>query len=263
MSSQDTSPSVKKTAFACPYCGAYTSQIWYNVYLDKISNEARMPNLVDEETLERIKRDENLDPEVKDGFVKHIEQLLTKSIFVRTMDKYESVRGKACNLFISSCYECNKPTLWRYDTIIYPQSDLYVTPNPDMPDDVQTDFLEAGSIVQLSPRGAAALLRLAIQKLCKNLGEKGENINADIKELVAKGLSPKIQKSLDIVRVIGNEAVHPGELDLKDNLETATALFKLVNLIVEEMISIPNSIDNLYDELPEKMKKAIEVRDSS
>jgi hypothetical protein len=105
------------------------------------------------------------------------------------------------------------------------------------------------------------LLRLCIQKLCKYLGEPGENLNDDIAALVQKGLGPQIQKALDIVRVIGNNAVHPGKIDLKDNRETATRLFNLVNLIAEVMISQPKHIDAMYESLPEGARVQITKRD--
>ena len=72
-----------------------------------------------------------------------------------------------------------------------------------------------------------ALLRLALQKLCKELGEGGKDINSDIANLVKKGLRPSIQKALDIVRVTGNESIHPGVLDMKDNRDVALKLLSL------------------------------------
>ena len=120
---------------------------------------------------------------------------------------------------------------WYEGHLIYPDQGTGPPSNPDLPEDVRADYLEAQSIANKSPRGAAALLRLAIQKLCKQLGEPGENINADIASLVKKGLHVRVQQALDVVRVIGNNAVHPGQIDLKDDRETAAALFDLVNLV--------------------------------
>jgi len=59
---------------------------------------------------------------------------------------------------------------------------------------------------------------------------------------VSKGLDPLVQQALDIVRVIGNEAVHPGVMDLKDDRETAATLFGLVNAIADQMITHPKTV---------------------
>ena len=116
-----------------------------------------------------------------------------------------------------------------------------------LPSDIQSDFQEARSIANLSPRGAAALLRLCIQKLCRHLGEKGDNVNEDIAALVKKGLPTQIQQALDIVRVVGNNSVHPGQLEITDDPATAASLFNLVNLITDVMISQPKHVENLYN----------------
>jgi Domain of unknown function (DUF4145) len=122
--------------------------------------------------------------------------------------------------------------------------------NADMDDDIRADFEEARTILDLSPRGAAALLRLCIQKLCNQLGKNGKDLNAEIASLVKDGLDAEIQRALDIVRVVGNEAVHPGTMDLKDDRETAAKLFELVNLIAYDRITRPKTVQALFSGLP-------------
>jgi hypothetical protein len=97
--------------------------------------------------------------------------------------------------------------------------------------------------------------------LCTGLGGKGRKIDDDIAFLVAKGLSPVVQQSLDTVRVVGNEAVHPGTIDLRNDTDTATKLFTLVNIIADQMITNPKHVLELYEKLPEEKRKAIEKRD--
>jgi hypothetical protein len=145
--------------------------------------------------------------------------------------------------------------------VLYPPLRVGIEPNVDLPPDILRDYDEARSILDASPRGAAALLRLAIQKLCAHLGEAGKNINDDIASLVKKGLDKRVQQALDIVRVVGNDAVHPGQIDLRDDRDAATKLFGLVNLIAEKMITEPKHVEALYGSLPEVKRQAIEKRD--
>jgi hypothetical protein len=163
-------------------------------------------------------------------------------------------------LRIGTCQHCGQSTVWVFDVMVYPDSSTAPHANPDMPEDVLLLYNEAASIVAKSPRGAAALLRLAIQKLCIHLGEPGENINTDIGSLVKKGLPARIQQSLDIVRITGNNAVHPGEINV-DEPDVTENLFKLLNVIVEYTISMPKNIDGVFNTLPEGSLKAIEARD--
>lgn len=159
------------------------------------------------------------------------------------------------------CSHCGQYSIWHNGQMLYPENSGIEPPNPDLDEEIQKDYMEAGSIVNKSPRGAAALLRLCVQKLCRQLGETGKDLNEDIASLVRKGLNARIQQALDIVRVIGNEAVHPGQIDLHDDLETANQLFRLVNFIAYSMLTQPKEIEKLYAGLPDSKKAAIEQRD--
>lgn len=117
---------------------------------------------------------------------------------------------------ISKCEHCDEKSIWLKKEILYPKKMIVEQPNNDLSDDIKKDYLEAAIIFNDSLRSSAALLRLTLQKLCKQLGEKGKNINDDIKNLVKKGLNPQIQKSLDILRITGNNAIHPGEINVEE-----------------------------------------------
>ena len=163
---------------------------------------------------------------------------------------------------IAKCSHCENMSYWLDGKIISPESTGIPSPNDDLEEDIKLDYLEAASIFNKSPRGAAALLRLGIQKLCKQLGETGENINSDISNLVKKGLPIQVQQALDVVRVIGNESVHPGQINLNDNRDIAKKLFELINIIAQIMITQPKEIANIYNNLPKEKLDGIVNRDS-
>ena len=159
------------------------------------------------------------------------------------------------------CALCQEWSFWVGEKLIFPVAKTAPPPNADLSEDIKEDFEEAREIVSKSPRGAAALLRLCIQKICIELGEPGKDINTDIGALVKKGLLPKVKEALDIVRVVGNEAVHPGVLDLRDDVDTANSLFDLVNMIADQMITRFLRVDKLYNTLPESKRQGIDDRD--
>lgn len=173
-------------------------------------------------------------------------------------------------ILISRCFHCNELAYWQRSgdptneegRLIIPVASTAPLPHEDLPESVLSEFNEAREVYSASPRAAAALLRLAIQKLCRELGQPGESINDDIASLVQNGLPTQIQQSLDIIRVVGNNAVHPGKLNDEDIAEVSLPMFELLNQIGEEMITKPNKLKNLYDKLPKCSREAIKKRDS-
>jgi hypothetical protein len=164
-----------------------------------------------------------------------------------------------------TCRNCTNNSIWSIaeERCIDPVIGGGPRPHVEMPEDVKADYDEARRIIGLSPRGACALLRLGVQKLCVDLGEPGENLNTDIASLVKKGLPEEVQEAMDSLRVIGNNAVHPGELDLSDDAETASALFNLLNFVVDEMIAQPKRRRSVFEKLPLKAREAIKKRDGT
>jgi hypothetical protein len=260
MTRKSVPPSIKETAFDCPHCGTYTTQTWYRCHAEELE-KLNTPRIIREEDIKRIDHLKDVPAELKEEWKIHAVKLSSGEVFLDKHENSKYVNWSAENIFLSSCYNCSKIAVWDYDHLISPPVRQGAHPNADLPEDVLHDYEEARSILDLSPRGAAALLRLCVQKLCIRLGEKGRKIDDDIASLVKKGLNPLVHQSLDIVRVIGNEAVHPGVMDLKDDRDTATALFGLVNAIADQMITHPNTVKAMYEKLPAAKKAAIEKRD--
>jgi hypothetical protein len=71
-----------------------------------------------------------------------------------------------------------------------------------------------------------------------------------------------VQQALGALRVVGNNAVHPGEMDLRDDVETAHELFGWLNYIVEQLITQPTKLYELYGRLPQTALDGIQHRDA-
>lgn len=256
----NTIPSVSKTAFSCPHCNALTSQIWFDLHARKNELESRVPNIPDLSKLEAFEKKQDVSPETKKMIREWAVKMNTGKPFLQKNERDPWLNGQLMNIFVSECFNCSEFSVWVHDQLIYPNIKIEILPNQDTPAHIKFLFEEAREIVAASPKGAAAILRLSIQHLCKELGESGQNIDNDIASLVSKGLNPLVQQALDVVRVIGNEAVHPGEINLDDNRETAYQLFSIFNLIVNQMISHPKQVKEIYGSLPENKLKGIEQR---
>jgi hypothetical protein len=229
-----------------------------------ISEERDIPSIPTHEFVASIKSKKvPANEQITPAMLEMFERAASGDIFLAYLYEGTYSHQSVVNVHASLCHSCKDISLWKHDTVLFPPHRYEIEPNQDMNDDIRADFDEARSILDLSPRGAAALLRLCIQKLCVQLGKPGKNLNDDIASLVRDGLSVEVQQALDVVRVNGNAAVHPGELDLKDDRETAARLFELVNYIAEERITNPKKLAKLYSTLPPKTIAAIEERDGT
>ncbi|CAB3863124.1 hypothetical protein LMG26858_02327 [Achromobacter anxifer] len=174
--------------------------------------------------------------------------------------------GHVIPWYAAQCSRCTDFSVWKDgvpEIMLDPPQTTAPPPHPSMPASCIADYDEARAIAARSPRGAAALLRLVVQKLCIALEQKGENINDDIKALVQAGLPVDAQQALDVLRVTGNNAVHPGEMDIEGNPQLVAASFELINFIVDQQIAQKERIAKLFSALPDRAKNAIKKRDGN
>ena len=164
-------------------------------------------------------------------------------------------------LTVSKCKHCNKWSIWIEESLVYPAQITVEDPNDDMPDEVKKLYRESAQVLSISPRAAAALLRLGLQILLGAVGGDGKNINDDIKKIVALGVEPETQRALDILRVFGNSGAHPGEIKLDEDPGLVHKMYGLMNYVTDRLIAQKNQINELFEGLPEGIKNQIESRD--
>lgn len=234
--------------FECPHCKAVAQQRWFS--LNSASNKINT-------LISHLYYDHRVD--IKDYHQAPLEVFIEK---INHELENNINYFMPSNFSVATCQLCNQITLWIEKDLVYPRKTLTPPANADMEDEIKLLYQEAAIIFADSPRGATALLRLALQKLLAQIGKGKKSINDDIKELVSEGLSPKIQQALDLLRVVGNNAVHPGQIDLNDNREMALKLFQILNFIAEELLTKPKELEKLYgDIIPEDTKEHIKHRD--
>ncbi len=192
-------------------------------------------------------------------------------------DRLYTAHEESTLFYVAKCAHCHDINLWRVTKftttpfgrddqmaeLTFPDNGVAELTDKDMPSDVKVDYDEAARIFSKSPRGAAALLRLGLQKLCKNLGQPGKNINADIRALAADNiLPPMVIKVADTVRIAGNNAVHPGEMSDEDFDHIASKMFSLLNFIVRKGIAEPKELEALYQSTPDGPRQDAEAKDA-
>lgn len=146
------------------------------------------------------------------------------------------------------CHTCMESSYWIGDQMVWPAPLLGDQASVDLPADVLELYNEARVVVSASPRAAAALLRLAVERLVVHLGEETGKLHVRIGRLKKRGdITRRTIDALDAVRITGNAAVHEGQIDPvgDDDLPIALLLFQVVNRIAEDTIGMGRRVTEL------------------
>ena len=251
MNSQNMEPQLGAESFSCPHCNAVADQDWYSLFL-KPENATEVVVL----TLEALMLAKGSE---SDQFV---QRLKDNVLAYEYQEHPRNLKVKLLNLHVSRCYNCKGFTVWVRDRLVFPikgnepldiieadfrqveedvqelednvpESDEHVEASVEEVEEASEDFEEAAAILNKSPRGAAALIRICIQNMMPLMKETGKNLDENISSLVRKGLEVEIQQAMDVLQVVRKNPSQTTEFDLKEENETAKKFFNSLERILE------------------------------
>lgn len=228
MTQKHKNPVFRERTFTCPHCGIHAEQKWRDA-LWQDSNNGR-------DVVSAFSQEIN-----KEGVDAH--QAINNIV--------SSFRTFSWEMHAAYCQACDKPSFWLQgvdesssDHIMINPTRAGVEPLPEgASETIQKLYDEADAIATISPRAAAALLRITIEVLCKEiLDEQGKykddmNLQKMLTELKKSGkFNDEAMKAMDNLRQIGNKVLHEGKIELKENINPSS-LFYLVRFVVNEFIT--------------------------
>lgn len=169
-----------------------------------------------------------------------------------------------------SLKDCNLQTEYSHEVkLIYPQISLIDKPNKDMDQKDKDWFNEARDIFDRSPKAAGALLRSVLESILrKKFFEKHSTsmLGSILNDNVVKNmLGNDVMSVCETCKLIGNNASHSNGLalliDENEQKEQVILLFKLINLVANEIISEPLKKKNLLNEAKEVGEKLTKNKD--
>lgn len=245
MRNADQAPTYGKTAFNCPHCGAFAHQRWHSLVAEAVHKNEPPASRV--RSLRQIahNKDQNL------------------SIFPESPKLADEMQELGIALpinylFACVCQHCSGISIWNDWVMIFPGHMAGPNPSSDLPEDLLPDFTEARSVLRASPRSAAAICRIMLEKLLGILKIEGKDLYNKIDTLKRQGIATEVGRSLDLVRIYGNNGAHPGQIQVSDDFETSVILLSLINYLVEKLITLPKSAHALYVNIPEQKRAALE-----
>jgi hypothetical protein len=241
-SSADRAPAPGRRRFTCPRCGAFADQWWTDVgYTDEVNNEFCQ--------LER--RQLPVTPPEDMAEMTAVLQRAGESLW------------KAAH-----CASCERWSMWYRHQMVFPTRRVGSPAHADMPAEVLELYEEAAEVAAVSRRAGAAFARVMVERLIKIL-DPGASPTAKLHQRIARlksRVSTPLGQMLDVVRVTGNGAVHVDDqpddlvimaLDDQEGPALLELLLETANDLVDELITRPKIVGDLWDKLPEAVKAQI------
>jgi len=245
-----TLPTYRADRFNCPHCGALSHHDWH------VLNWARK----EDDTLVGVMSGLT---KLKDEFTASLCLSCNRIAVWHRLDVGVLAAKAAQQRQKLMLPSATAPVIHATHRMIWPRSDGSVEPLPDAAPDLVRDLWdEARQVAALSPRSAAALLRLALQLLLHEIEPEHKTIDRAIAAAFANNTPETIVKAMDYVRVTGNQAVHDGQVQMNEDPDVIPALFGLLRYIVDVTLVREAQVNKLFATLPADKQAGIAQRNA-
>ena len=229
MATRNDHPSISANRFRCPHCDAYSNQIWCVPKPHFIDDSIKTPT----HAIERINSEHeelNLELDINSNLSSE-----TRIIYEHTDNRIQAIFP----CFFSQCNSCEEYAIWVNDRIVYPQAIIRI-PKDDMPDQIKTFYRQASSISSQCPPASAALLRTVLEMLCTELNYTEGSLKQRIEKMKNDGkIDDELHDAMQSVRIVGNNAVHAGQIEVDDSKEVVKVLFEIIDDITLDLFTKP------------------------
>ena len=112
-------PAFDRTRFSCPHCQALADQVWLNAYAAPVHNPEGVPLRIAGEGLERLARNPQFPPEVRDQKVAYWNRVNGGDVF---LDRWAPVETNlfVAGLELSVCRGCMGTAVWLGGRLVHP-----------------------------------------------------------------------------------------------------------------------------------------------
>ncbi len=120
MTQQTIEPSFNLTRFTCPGCNQLSEHAWFNVYANPIHNATGVPLRIQGDDLERLSRNPEFPPDVREQKVEYWNKVNSGKVF---LDRWAPVQSDlfVAGMEVSVCHDCMGTAVWLGGKMVYPR----------------------------------------------------------------------------------------------------------------------------------------------
>ncbi|MCY4560141.1 MAG: hypothetical protein OXF79_28035 [Chloroflexi bacterium] len=128
-------PSIRETAFNCPFCGALAKQHWYSLRAHMLRDSEPLPRILDKERRKEINFDQVEDQKKQEELRRVADKLVDGRPVLGKSDSGPYGFVELLNVFVAQCFNCKEISVWIHEGLAFPRMGEAPAANADLSDD--------------------------------------------------------------------------------------------------------------------------------